>query len=280
MSDEHRASMKEDGEVSLSEEELAEAEAALTLAFLPDGDRLPTKVRERVEADARSFFGQRAKVHAIRRADNKNREGQERAARGAGAASSKVQSTTSAGAHVVTAFDESPKAAPRSTSLLGWAGWGLAAAACLALFVSQSRTPSRAPGSGVEARSDRVVDRLSLTGAGVGDGRARGELRYDRALGTGQISITDGPQLDGHLESLQLWIAFDGDASPRAIALLEGATELSFGAGRQVCQSPAASILSGPRCAAVRDVVVTREDKRGTLVFVADRVVLRGGRTP
>jgi len=275
-------------DIALSDEEVAEAEAAVTLALLPEEERLPTHLRERVEADAKAYFGNRAKVHAFKRAEARDRDRKQGIAQGKVPAAGNMQSTTSAGSQVMAAFADEP-AAPvrlRSSSVIALAGWGLAAAACLALFVSQSRGPTttRRSAGGSPTQAEPVVERFTLTGPlarelGPG-GQPVGELRFDRSLGTGVITISGGPTLDAQRESLQLWMAFDGDASPRAITLLEGVNELPFGAGRPVCESPRSGGLSALRCASVREVVVTREEKRGTLVFVADRIVLRGVRTP
>jgi hypothetical protein len=256
-------------EIELSDEEIAEAEAALTLALLPEGDRLPGHVRDRVASDAKSFLDQRAKLHAQTRAESRARSTPPPAARS-------LQSTTSAGSQVVSAFDQGAAPAPRSRSsaLFGWGGWALAAAAGMALFLAPSRAPSRGgPAGGGAPSASLAVDAVALRGPGD----ARGELRYERSEGTGRVTLKGAPTLDPERESLQLWIAFVGDTSPRPVALLGGGATEAFGAGQPVCVSPRATGDGEPRCAAVREVVVTRETRQGALVLAPERVVLRSG---
>ncbi|CAN5925379.1 hypothetical protein BH11MYX4_BH11MYX4_33750 [soil metagenome] len=248
--DEREPGATSDG-LELSDEEIAEAEAAVTLATLPEGDRMPAHVRERVEFRGRAFVGELAKAHA-----------RTRAARN-------MQSTTGAGSQVVETA-EAP-VAPRATSLFGWSGWAFAAAATAALFVSLSRGGSASTTAGAPRPAE---DRVRLSGAD----RSAGELRYDRASGSGTLTLSGLPKLDAERESLELWIRFDGDSAPRPIALVDASSAtLALGEGKRLCQGDPATARStqGSPCVAIRDVLLTREDKRGSLVFREVNVVLR-----
>lgn len=265
----------------LSDDEIAEAEAAVTLATLPDGERMPAHVRERVEASAKAVLGKRAKAHALKRAEGNERASVRLAAAGGAPSARSMQSTTSAGSQVAAI---EPEARPRPTPLFAWAGWAFAAAAGIALVVSQSRGPSgHAAGGGPAAppQAARVVDQIRLTGAGD----AVGEVRYDRNEGTGVLKLSRAPSVDPQREALQLWISFDADRVLRPITLVNDgagapAAEIAFGAGRPFCQGGLSSEHSAPRCVAIHDVVVTREDRRGALVFEEARAVLRAERAP
>lgn len=242
----------------LSPEEIAEA--AVTLATLPEGDRLPSHVRERIEVRARALLGDRAKAHARKRAVDRTREDDEVPSRN-------LQSTTSAGSQVYGAFDEPAARGP--SRLFGWSGWALAAAAAVALFVV-SRGPSRTSVGASAGEPAAPAARLALEG----DGRVAGELRYDPTRGTVALSLTAPPNVDATRESLQLWIAFQGDVAPRPVALLDGPS-LTVGEGARLCQGDPSR--SAP-CVAIRDALVTREALGGSLVFSERKVVLRSSR--
>ena len=242
----------------LSPEEIAEA--AVTLATLPEGDRLPSHVRERIEVRARALLGDRAKAHARKRAEERTRDDDDVPSRN-------LQSTTSAGSQVYGAFDEPAARGP--SRLFGWSGWALAAAAAVALFVL-SREPSRTSLGASSGEPAAPSVRLALEG----DGRVAGELRYDPARGTVSLSLTAPPAVDATRESLQLWVAFQGDVAPRPVALLDGPS-LAVGEGARLCQGDPSR---GAPCTAIREALVTREALGGSLVFSERKVVLRSSR--
>lgn len=255
----------------ISDEELAEAAAAVALATLPQDELMPAHVRERVEVAAKAYLGNRAKVHARERAADADRL----AAMGEPHGPPRMQSTTSAGSHVVAPFDETPRARP--TSLLAWSGWGLAAAAVIALLAGRlSRSPSSASAGADGAFAPSTEERLVLRGAGD----VAGELRHDRARGTATVKLTRAPRLDADRESLQLWVVFEGDTAPRPLALLDANGETTLGMGQPLCQGSPSAELPAPRCVALREAVVTLEERRGTVVFREDHAVMRGKRSP
>lgn len=263
-------------EPELSEEEIAEAEAAIALATLPEGDPLPPHVREQVEAAARSVLGNRAKAHALKRA--REREGIATTSEGRAPRPPSLQSTTGAGSQIIGAVEGRETARP--SPLFAWGGWGFAAAAAIALVVSHARSSSSA-GAGDRDRgasSAPSVDRVALRGE---DGTA-GELRYDRTRGTGVVAFAKAPAWDPEHESLELWVALEGDVSLRPVDLIDATSgrEASFGEGKPLCHSAVLGDPSAPRCSAIRSVVITREERRGTMIFEDNHAVLRSVTRP
>lgn len=270
----------EDGEVT--DAELEEAEAAVLLAVLPDGARLPARVRERVEDGARRYLGERAKLHAQKRAEARGGARLDTdPAEGAGAHAKSPTSTTAAGSHVVMAVAERSERQPwpggprtARSSFVAYGGWAFAAAASIALVLgrphgAETGPAVQRPSGPTSSTPAHVVDRLVLRGVGG----PFAELRHDRTDGTAVLALAEASASDQDArEALQLWVAFEGDAAPRAITLVaRGANEIALGPGERLCQAPAGAATT--RCAAVRDAYVTREDGRGSMMFAPERVM-------
>ncbi len=262
-------SAPDSGDELFSEEELAEAAAAVTLATLPEGERLPPALRERVEASGRAILGQRAKLHARRRAEERAHASLSEL-QGAKAPSS-IHSTTSAGAQVVGM--ETAAVGPKPARLVTWTGWAFAAAACLALYVTRTQVPQ----VGTPAASGSLVQLVGL----VGPDEGAAELQYDRSAGAGTLRVRHVPAVDPERPRLELWVTLEGETTARAVTLFDGAAdELLLVPGQIACHAAPAALPSPAPCVAIRDVTVTREGPTGSLVLEPRRVVLRSRGAP
>ena len=268
-------------ESELSADEIAEAEAAVALATLPEDDRLPDHVRERVEAGGKAFLGERAKNHARKRAEDQGRDSAQKVATAGAQPLRALQSTTSAGSQIVGIDEREPSRAARPSSLSklsAWGGWAFAAAAAVALFATRSPALS-SRSAGEQAVTSPVVQRFALSGPGNG----AGWLEYDRTHGTFKTELTRAPNIDAQRESMQLWLAFDGEGEPRPIAILDATGASNVLRTGTVCQANPGRGMPGstsPSCLPVVAVVVTREAARGALLLDRDRVVLQGRPSP
>lgn len=248
--------MKDD---HMTDEEIANAEAAVTLAVVPEEERLPEELRARVEADARAFLGQRAKEHARRRAET-------------AAPARSLDSTTAAGSQVLVPDDDEPVRA--KAPLLPYAGWLVAVAASVALFVSHNRSAPSAAGS-----TNGTTQEITLLGAGG----ASGTVSFDRTRGTGLVRLAATPPGGDAKDRLQVWLTFEGDAAPRPVLLVaSGAKEASFGTESPLCLRAAGlEPRSGAGvCAAIRSVQITRAPRTGVLVFEPSAVVMKADASP
>ncbi len=269
--DDFGSSLANAGDIALTVEELSEAEAAVTLALLPDGDPMPAHVRDRVTSGARAFLGSRAKDYAIRRAGDTPSVRAKLVAPRAVSNSRGMQSTTSAGSHVMASFDDPvAEASSPSKAVFAWGGWAFAAAAGIAFFISQ--TVGQKGGGGESPMNIQQISLRSLpSSAHVG------EMLYDRANGTCVVKLPHVEAIHRGEEALELWVAFDGDPKARPVALLDAeSTEVTLGRELPLCQGKLSSAPPGAHCASIREAVITREKNHGSLIFDAERVVFRG----
>ncbi len=235
-------------EEPIGEEDEQRVAAAVALAYSPMDESMPSTVRRRIEADAKAHFEGQARAHARTRAASGN----------APSIPQSSASTTSAGSHVVEVEPQGGLLGSRGHgtrwgSRWGWGG-ALAAAACLALWVR----PFVGSGGNVET-------------ARLAGSEARVEVR--RAEGRVRVSGVPAAQAGA---ALQVWIRLDRDEALRPAALL-GAGQLEGPLGRDVAGDLKCSMLQ-LGCAGIGEVVITREEPRGALLFDVSRS-LRGGST-